>query len=107
MYIIVPKPMPRRRVSPGVPKRSAPCPPGWQSPKQPHERVRPKTPDFEASHPVMRNKHRTLTVARSVYGIDHHGDTSMVKPVPRKRIHSVATVSIFIVVIYLLCMLLH
>ena len=89
--------MPRTRVSPGVPKRSAPCPPGQRSP---HERSRPKTPDFEAS--FKRNKHRPVTMARSIYSKDHHGNMSMVDPVrpkPRKRVHSVAMVSISIVTV--------
>lgn len=87
---LAPKPMPRVRASLGVPKRSAPCPPGSRSPKQPHERSRPKTPDFEVSYPTRRTKHRPVTMARSVYNIDEP-----VIPIPRKRIHSVKTVSIF------------
>ena len=97
---LVPKPIPRTRASPGVPKRSAPCPPGLRSPKQPYERSRPKTPDFEA--PTKRNKHRPVTMARSVYNGDHHGNISTVdpvRPVPRKRVHSVAMVSISIATI--------
>ena len=87
--------MPRTtRVSPGVPKRSAPCPPGLRSPKQPYEKSRPKTPDFEAS--TKRSKHRSVAVARLVYSGDHHGNistTDTVVPKPRKRICSVAMVS--------------
>lgn len=90
-------------MSPGVPRRSAPCPPGLRPPKQLHERSRPRTPDFEASFPVKRNRHRAVTMARSVYDIDHHGNTSTVEPVvpkPRKRIYSVATVSVSIVTLF-------
>ena len=97
MLILAPKPMPRTtRVSPGVPKRSAPCPPGLRSSKQPYERSRPKTPDFEA--PMKRSKHRSVAVVKSVYGGDYHGSmstTDTVIPKPRKRIYSVATVSTY------------
>lgn len=99
--------MPRKGISPGVPKRSAPCPPGLKSPKQSHERSRPKTPDFESSHPVKRNKHRTVTMARSVFIGDHHSNLSTVEqpivPKPRKRLHTSATVCITIAT--LLCLL--
>lgn len=94
LFIPVPKPMPRTGVSPGVPKRSAPCPPGLRSPKQPYERLRPKTPDFEA--PTKRIRHRPVTIARSICNGDHHGNMSTVdpvRPIPRKRMHSVAMVS--------------
>ena len=98
MLILAPKPMPRTtRVSPGVPKRSAPCPPGLRSPKQPYERSRPKTPDFEV--PTKRSsKHRSVAMVKSVYGGDHHGSmstTDTVIPKPRKRICSVAMVSTY------------
>jgi len=92
--------MPRRRVSPGVPKRSAPCPPGLRSPKQPYEKSRPRTPDFDLSQPMRRNKHRPVTVARSIYIGGNHGNLSaaeLVVPKPRKRIQSVAMVSVSIV----------
>ena len=93
--------MPRMRVSPGVPKRSAPCPPDQRSPKQPYERSRPKTPDFEA--PTKRNRHRTVTMTTSIYNGDHHGNMTTVdpvRPIPHKCMHSVAMVSISIVTIF-------
>ena len=89
--------MPRTRVSPGVPKRSAPCPPGQRSPKQPYERSRPKSPDFEA--PTKRNRHRTVTMTTLIYNGDHHGNIDPVRPIPRKCMHSVTMVSISIVII--------
>ena len=102
-FILVPKPMPRTRVSPGVPKRSAPYPPGLRSPKQPYKRSRPKTPDFEALTKCTR--HHLVTMARSIYNGEHHGNMSTVdpvRPIPRKCMHSVSMVSVPMVTMFVI-----
>jgi len=94
---VAPKPVPRRRTSPGVPKRSAPCPPGSSSPSHRESPRRPRTPDFESPKlPTRRiNKQRPLTMARSInVDVGDHmiRSNTMAVPRPRKRGQAVSMV---------------